>query len=104
MDDSSQQLSDISADLTAAQVRIAQLEAQLNTANRTIPDLRRLEADATNEAFSQRLAKRLDGLHRLDQAMLLATSVESLAQLTIDYIVNLFPCNRIGIASFNASC
>jgi len=103
MDDSSQQLSDISADLTAAQVRIAQLEAQLNTANRTILDLRRLEADATNEAFSQRLAKRLDGLHRLDQAMLLATSVESLAQLTIDYIVNLFPCNRIGIASFNAS-
>lgn len=54
------------------------------------------------ERAAQRLAQRIEGLHRLDQAMLTADSLETLAKVALDHIIGLFPCDRVSIGRYDA--
>lgn len=92
VEDFTDRLPETERELALARQRIAELEAQLTAAT---------SENATREEnrLLQHLTQRLEGMRRLDHSILSANSLESLAEMALDYVVQLIPCFRAAIST-----
>ncbi len=97
MQDLQGQLGELERELAQARTRIAELEARLASTAAPDPEPGRLR-DAGNRS-TQRIAHRLEGLHRLDRAILGAVSLQEVATVALDHMLAMVPCDRVSVAT-----